>query len=177
MCCRAVAWISNVAYVCATGLKGLRHCNRAYLSHQIPTKIQSNGGNVRFTSAERCHSHFLYLGTKTNRDVVLLQEPPAFHAIRRRKLRLGDLRIFRCHICGYTTKNRTHLQHHSLIHTGEKPYVCSFCPASFTFKGSMKRHERTHTGERPFTCSRCHYSSNQRSSLFLHMQKHHSENT
>ncbi|XP_068211017.1 zinc finger and BTB domain-containing protein 14-like isoform X22 [Palaemon carinicauda] len=88
----------------------------------------------------------------------------------------GSAKLFKCPDCPYSTKNRAHLQHHSLIHTGERPYVCSFCSASFRFKGNMKRHEKAHSGERPYTCPGCPYAATQKANLIIHMQKHFMQN-
>jgi hypothetical protein len=35
-----------------------------------------------------------------------------------------------------------------MVHTGERPFTCSFCPQTFTQKGNLKRHlERHHRDE------------------------------
>ncbi|XP_066970696.1 zinc finger and BTB domain-containing protein 14-like isoform X40 [Macrobrachium rosenbergii] len=88
----------------------------------------------------------------------------------------GIVKIFKCPSCTYSTKNRAHLQHHSLIHTGERPYLCSFCSASFRFKGNMTRHEKAHSGERPYSCPDCPYAATQKANLIIHMQKHFPQN-
>ena len=41
---------------------------------------------------------------------------------------------------------------HERIHTGDKPYQCSFCDYKANQRGNMRTHERRHTGEKPYKC-------------------------
>ncbi|XP_066948871.1 longitudinals lacking protein, isoforms H/M/V-like isoform X17 [Macrobrachium rosenbergii] len=85
---------------------------------------------------------------------------------------LNAVKVFRCHLCPYTTNRHDHLGTHVRKHTGEKPYQCSLCPYSSAVEGSVKRHYLTHTGERPFKCSHCSYRALQRSDLKIHLRTH-----
>ncbi|XP_049274314.1 zinc finger protein 1 homolog [Rhipicephalus sanguineus] len=57
------------------------------------------------------------------------------------------------HACGVCGKDilaeEETLVLHSRSHTGERPFECSSCPATFTRSSILKRHMLTHTGERP----------------------------
>ncbi|MCL4136570.1 UNVERIFIED_CONTAM: hypothetical protein GTU68_009820, partial [Idotea baltica] len=56
----------------------------------------------------------------------------------------GERRTFRCHYCAYVSLNRTHTINHMRRHTGEKPFVCSFCLRRFSLKHNLDRHMKSH---------------------------------
>ena len=46
-------------------------------------------------------------------------------------------------------------QTHIMLHTGERPHQCRFCPKSFRQRQALREHERIHTGEKPYKCYIC----------------------
>lgn len=51
----------------------------------------------------------------------------------------------RCPVCGRASSRRDHLKRHMLIHTGEKPHKCPFCPFRSLLKWNVKSHmQRRH---------------------------------
>ena len=60
---------------------------------------------------------------------------------------------------------------HDKIHTGVKPYKCSYCRKAFLNSNRVKRHEVIHTGVMDYRCSSCGKEFNQKSNLVVHERK------
>ena len=57
-----------------------------------------------------------------------------------------DQKKCRCEVCGKGFSCNQRLLEHLNIHTGEKPFKCRYCSASFASRGTCAGHERGHTG-------------------------------
>ena len=96
-------------------------------------------------------------------------------ALQRRKSRsMGCSKDYVCEICKPNKHfvQLAHLRIHQRKHTGERPFICSYCNKSFAQQGNLKTHQRKHTGERPFTCPICFKTFTQSGNLKAHELLH-----
>ena len=80
-------------------------------------------------------------------------------------------RPYKCNYCTKAFKQKSNLQQHIRIHTGERPFKCSICNKLFTRKSSLNRHIRIHTGDLPYQCMKCNKRFNERSNCNKHSKK------
>lgn len=73
-----------------------------------------------------------------------------------------------CFDCGKCFRSDSGLQRHMTVHTGDKPFKCSFCDKCFTQNSSLHAHMRIHTGERPYVCSFCNKGFCRKNNLNVH---------
>ncbi|NWW85350.1 ZN407 protein, partial [Rhynochetos jubatus] len=92
-------------------------------------------------------------------------------------------RKFTCHLCDRSFTEKWALNNHMKLHTGEKPFKCTWptCHYSFLSASAMKDHFRTHTvphlfivatGEKSFLCDLCGFAGGTRHALTKHRRQH-----
>ncbi|KAM8787203.1 zinc finger protein 42 homolog [Rhynchonycteris naso] len=94
----------------------------------------------------------------------------------RRHLVVHGPRNHVCAECGKAFYERAKLQRHFVVHTGERPFQCTFkgCGKRFSLDFNLRTHVRIHTGEKSFVCSfeGCHKKFVQSSNLKAHLFTH-----
>ncbi|XP_035859520.1 zinc finger protein 583-like isoform X5 [Sander lucioperca] len=84
---------------------------------------------------------------------------------------------FCCSVCGKRYLLKKTLTTHMKLHSEEKCFTCSVCKASFCQPGNLVKHMRIHTGEKPFSCSVCGKRFTQKQHLKPHLAIHTGEKT
>lgn len=86
-----------------------------------------------------------------------------------------DKPSFTCSICETTFEDRQTIQDHvNIVHKDVKRRSCPHCGRTFTQTGDLTRHVRIHTGIRPFKCSfdGCEYAFISSGDLHKHVRRH-----
>lgn len=84
---------------------------------------------------------------------------------------------FFCEVCGIRMSELANLKTHMRIHTGERPFSCTFesCDRRFVSSSELTIHMRRHLGEKPYTCDQCPAAFVSKDYLNKHTMTKHSD--
>ena len=107
------------------------------------------------------------------------EEESTLVSVKEEKIQLAvkfeQIKQMICDQCSKPFPDNSSLNMHMRVHTMERPFQCTKCPAKFAQKGNLKTHvERIHTGKcnKPFICDQCSKSFGLRKTLKHHMKIH-----
>ncbi|XP_055991535.1 zinc finger protein 473 [Sorex fumeus] len=79
---------------------------------------------------------------------------------------------FQCTKCDRTFTYRSCFLQHQSTHAGTKSFECQDCGKMFHQKSSLTKHQRIHTGEKTHVCSECGKTFSLEAQLLRHQQVH-----
>lgn len=132
----------------------------AEFARNKPRKNGERGAPEKFVCPESGCARELKTGSSLRKHLQLVHGP----------------RNHVCAECGKAFPESSKLKRHFMVHTGERPFQCTFngCGKRFSLAFNLRTHVRIHTGERAFVCSYegCHRSFVQSNNLKSHILSH-----
>ncbi|XP_060802984.1 zinc finger protein 714 isoform X2 [Amyelois transitella] len=100
------------------------------------------------------------------------KEFPIVARLKNHMLVHTDTFNFFCDLCPYKCKHKYYLVMHMRTHTGEKPYKCPQCQATFVNPSNLNKHKLTHQ-EKQFKCMLCEKAFRTNTALREHQEATH----
>lgn len=80
-------------------------------------------------------------------------------------------KTLKCEVCGKLIDTVKNLENHMRFHTGERPYICSYCNEGFITSSNLRAHERMHSNI-TYTCNECNKVYKSERTFKKHVRTH-----
>ena len=131
-----------------------------------PTEVISNtnensNGNENSAIKQKLETDFILTQSETQNQNDEITEK-------------GAMKKVPCGFCGKHI-SKSSMKLHLRVHTGERPFSCTYCEKKFKQKSQTQSHELTHTREKPFKCKFCERTFRFKSNATKHELTHNGE--